>query len=153
MLDPGTPAPDLELQLTDGRLVRLSDLRGENVLLYFMRTATCAKCNAHVSDLAARRDELEAQGVRVLVALPEDLATATSWKAKREVPFEVAVGQSGTPHEAFGLNTKMFGMMQQSGTVLVDRAGVVRHVHAATVPSYDREGILKAIRDLRPVAA
>ncbi len=35
MIEPGQPAPDFELPDQDGRTVRLSDLRGRPVVLYF----------------------------------------------------------------------------------------------------------------------
>lgn len=152
MLKVGSTVPDLALQDTDGRLMNLADYHGrENVLLYFMRSTTCPICNHHVKDLVGRRDELAARDVRVLVAVPEDRATAAAWKSKREVPYLVVTGRSGTPHEAIGLTRRVFGAMQQSGTVLIDRQGVVRHAHAATMPvaSYDKKGIAEAVRALK----
>ena len=35
MIEEGTPAPDFELPGDDGENVRLSDLRGKRVVLYF----------------------------------------------------------------------------------------------------------------------
>ncbi|MEA2187505.1 MAG: thioredoxin-dependent peroxiredoxin, partial [Solirubrobacteraceae bacterium] len=35
MLSPGDPAPDFELPADDGSTVRLADLRGKRVVLYF----------------------------------------------------------------------------------------------------------------------
>jgi thioredoxin-dependent peroxiredoxin len=35
MLQPGDPAPDFEVQDHDGRTVRLKDLRGKDVVLWF----------------------------------------------------------------------------------------------------------------------
>ncbi len=37
LITPGEPAPDFELTDVDGKLVRLSDLRGRPVLLAFLR--------------------------------------------------------------------------------------------------------------------
>lgn len=157
MLETGSTAPDIPLQDTEGRTVSLADYRGEdNVLLYLMRSTSCPVCNAHVKDLVGRRDALAADNVRVLVAIPEGAREAVAWKAKRNVPFTVVTGRRGTPHEAFGLTRKMFGAMQQSGSVLIDRRGKVRHAHSATMPvaSYDRKGIVAAVRGLsRPAAA
>ncbi|MCP3803186.1 peroxiredoxin family protein [Allokutzneria sp. A3M-2-11 16] len=151
MLEIGSTAPDIELEDTAGRAVRLADYRGsDNVLLYFMRSTSCAICGSHVKDLARHAAELTAAGVRVLIAVPEGRSEAAAWKAKRGLPFQVVTGQSGTPHEAVGLMRKVFGSMQQSGSLLIDRDGVVRHAHGATVPvnSYDKKGITKAVTEL-----
>ncbi|UJW30758.1 peroxiredoxin family protein [Saccharothrix sp. AJ9571] len=147
MLEIGTTVPDLALEDTEGHAVRLADYRGkDNVLLYFARSTTCPVCNSHVKDLA----ELTAADVRVLVAVPEGRAQAAAWRAKRKPPFQVVTGRHGTPHEAVGLLRKVFGALQQSGSLLIDRDGIIRHAHAATMPthSYDKKGITGAIRAL-----
>ncbi|MEU6267173.1 peroxiredoxin family protein [Saccharopolyspora shandongensis] len=151
MLETGSTAPDIALEDTAGHAVRLADYHGtDNVLLYFMRSTTCLVCNSHVKDLAGRAADLTAANVRVLVAVPEGRAAAAAWQAKRELPFRVVTGQRGTPHEAVGLMKKVFGAIQQSGSLLIDRDGVVRHTHVATMPtnSYDKKGITKAINAL-----
>lgn len=35
MLEPGSPAPDFEVRAHTGRMVRLSDYRGRDVVLWF----------------------------------------------------------------------------------------------------------------------
>ncbi|NIH86474.1 redoxin domain-containing protein [Amycolatopsis granulosa] len=144
MIEPGSPAPEMVLEDTEGRTVRVSDFAGP-VLLYFMRSTSCPVCQRHVRDLA-ERDDLT--GVRVLVVVPEDRAEAAAWKARRRIPFPVLTSPRGTPHEMVGLNRKLFGSMQQSGSVLIDGEGIVRHAHGATLPTggYDRKGIAAALR-------
>jgi peroxiredoxin len=107
MLNIGSHAPAIALQDTDGQPVDLADHRDEHVLLYLMRSAGCPVCNAHVKDLVGRRDQLAAEGVRVLVALPEDRETATAWKARRRIPFTASPRRSPAwprcaPHEEAG---------------------------------------------------
>ncbi len=89
--------------------------------------------------------------MRVLVAVPEGRAEAATWQRKQRVPYRVVTGRRGTPHEAVGLSRKVFGALQQSGSILVDPAGTIRHAHGATMPtsSYDRKGITAAIGELR----
>ncbi|WP_370961920.1 peroxiredoxin family protein [Amycolatopsis sp. cg9] len=151
MLEPGTPLPPLELVDTAGRAV---DLGGHAVLLYFMRSTTCPVCRRHVRALAGNAETLAADGVRVLVAVPEDRETAAAWRAKHDVPFPVVTGRHGTPHEAVGLGKAVFGALQRSGSVLVDAGGVVRHAHSAALPtgSYDERGIAAAVAALRTPA-
>ncbi|MFD0853377.1 peroxiredoxin family protein [Actinomadura adrarensis] len=155
MLETGSPAPDMVLQDTDGGAVRLSDHQGQHgVLIYFMRSTSCPVCNRHVQDLIRRRDEFAVADVQVLVAVPEDRGEAAAWKVKRRVPFPVLVGLQRMPHEMIGLSTKVFGSLQQSGSILIDSEGVIRHSHAATMPTsgYDRKGIAAAVRSLHAPA-
>lgn len=136
------------LEDTTGHTVRLPGRHA--VLLYFMRSTTCPMCNRHVRDLVENADRFAAAGVRVLIAVPEDRETAAAWKAKRGIPYPV-VTAAGTPHALVGLSRKVFGSMQQSGTVLLDAQGIVRHAHGATLPtsSYDKQGIIAAVESLR----
>ncbi|MEV1170469.1 peroxiredoxin family protein [Nonomuraea sp. NPDC049784] len=151
MLETGSPAPAVVLEDTDGRAVRLSDYQGDHaVLVYFMRSTSCPVCNRHVQDLIRRRDELVAADVQVLVAVPEDRQAAAEWKAKRQIPFPVLTGRRSTPHEMIGLSRKVFGSLQQSGSILIDSQGIIRHAHGAAMPTsgYDRKGITAAIQAL-----
>lgn len=155
MLKTGSPAPPLVLEDTTGQTVRLSDYHGKHaVLLFFMRSTSCPVCNRHVRDLVNRGDELAADNVRVLVAVPEDREKAAAWKAKHQIPFPVLISRRESPHEMIGLGRKVFGSMQQSGSILIDSEGIVRHAHGATMPtnSYDKKGITAAIAALRAPA-
>ncbi|MET8849739.1 peroxiredoxin family protein [Amycolatopsis sp. NPDC004625] len=148
MLEAGSPAPPLVLEDTEGRPVRLA---GQATLLYFMRSASCPVCNRHVRELVESAGVLAAADVRVVIAVPEDRPAAAAWRAKHRIPFPVLTGR---PHELVGLGRKLFGSMQQSGSVLVDAQGIVRHAHGATLPtgSYDRPGIFAAVARLRTTA-
>lgn len=155
MLDVGSPAPDIELEDTEGNLVRLREIgAGQPVLVYFMRAINCAQCNAHVRMLASQAGDLEAKGVRVVVTVPDHRTEAAAWKAKRKVPFMVLTGERGAAHAEFGLLRKVFGAVQQSGTALIDARGVVAYIHGGTNPSasYDREASAAAISKLLAAA-
>ncbi|MGV9363306.1 redoxin domain-containing protein [Amycolatopsis sp. NPDC003731] len=148
MLEAGSPAPHLELEDTDGRPVGVPG--GRATLLYFLRSTTCPVCRHHVRALAEDAAALEAAGVRVLIAVPEDRETAAAWRAKHDVPFPVLTGRENSPHELVGLHRAVFGTLQRSGSVLVDARGVVRHAHSATLPTagFDRAGIAAAVAAL-----
>ncbi|MFC5180677.1 peroxiredoxin family protein [Actinomadura harenae] len=151
MLETGSLAPGVLLKDTDGHAVRLSALDAGAALVYFMRSTSCPVCNRHVQDLVRSRAEFAAADVQVLIAVPEGREAAAAWKAKRDIPFSVLVGRDGAPHASVGLSRKVFGSMQQSGSVLVDAHGIVRHAHGSTMPTgaYDKKGIAAAVRGLR----
>jgi peroxiredoxin len=152
MIEVGEPVPDVQLTDTGGTSVRLRDFQGESsVLVYFMRHTGCPVCNRHVQRLAAAAADYAARGVAVLVAVPDDVDSAARWASRKQLPFPVVTGTEGSPHEIVGLRRKLFGTMQQSGTVLVDRGGVVRHVDVATIPTggYSHSAVDEAISALR----
>ena len=152
MLEISTAAPDLDLVDATGALVRLRDhLDRMHVLLYFMRATTCPVCVRHVRDLARHADEYATLGARILVVVPEGLPTARTWAARQRLPFPVVTGAHGSPHEAVGLLRTVFGTMQQSGTVLVDKTGLIRYTKTATIPTagYDRAAVLRTLTALR----
>ncbi|MEW9870711.1 redoxin domain-containing protein [Arthrobacter sp. HS15c] len=125
-------ALQLDLIDTDGKGFALEP--GRATFVYFMRAPTCQQCNSAVRKLAARQDALRTVGVDVVVALPTGTEEAAAWKAAKRVPFDVVTGRSGTAHEEAGLLRKVFGLIQQSGGMLLDQDGQVRYSHVATNP-------------------
>lgn len=150
MLEIGS-TPELHLEDTDGHSRSISDYKGkENVLVYFMRALSCAQCNAHVQSFIKNQAEFDAAKVEIIVAVPEDLKDAAVWKAKKNIPYTVVAGAAGTPHESVGLLRKVFGTLQQSGSVLFDSNGVVTYTHVSTIPttSYNKAEIGAALAAL-----
>ena len=150
MLELGS-TPTLSLVDTTGKNVTIAtDGTDAGTFVYFMRALSCAQCNAAVAKIAKGRAAFDAAGVRVIVAVPEDRDAATTWKAKKDVPFEVVVGQTGTAHEEVGLLKKVFGLLQQSGNILLDSGGAVRYAHASTNPgaSYNEQEVTAAVAAL-----
>jgi peroxiredoxin len=150
MLEIGS-TPDLKLEDTEGKTLSLADYKGkENVLIYFMRALSCAQCNAHVQSFIKNQSEFDDAKVEIIVAVPEDLKDAAAWKARKNIPYTVVAGASGTPHESVGLLRKVFGTLQQSGSVLFDSNGVVRYTQVSTIPttSYNRAEVGAALASL-----
>jgi peroxiredoxin len=150
MLEIGS-TPDLQLEDTDGHALSIADYKGkDNVLVYFMRALSCAQCNAHVQSFIKNQAEFDAAKVTIIVAVPEDLKDAAAWKARKNIPYTVVAGAAGTPHESVGLLRKVFGTLQQSGSVLFDSNGVVRYTQVSTLPttSYNRAEIGAALAAL-----
>jgi peroxiredoxin len=143
--------PELHLEDTDGHPLSIADYKGkENVLVYFMRALSCAQCNAHVQSFIKNQAEFDEARVEIIVAVPEDLKDAAVWKAKKNIPYTVVAGAAGTPHESVGLLRKVFGTLQQSGSVLFDSNGVVTYTQVSTIPttSYNKAEIGAALAAL-----
>ncbi len=146
-LQPGDRLPRLELR-ANGRPFRLEPGPG-GLLVYFMRSADCPVCRAHVKRLVALWPQLSQQGFAVGVVVPEgdrDLAVAQSLRT----PFPVAEGVQA--HSTLGLRRTMFDLVQQSGTVVTDRDGVIVHLQRATMPTsaLDEDAVLALLTPAAP---
>lgn len=120
------PAPDFNLALLDGDGLRLSDLRGQAVILNFF-ASWCIPCRA---EAAALQSVFLAQAERkvmiVGVALKDTKAKAIDFVEERGVSFPVgldASGEIGKTFRVFGLPTTFF----------IDGEGIIRYTHVGAV--------------------
>lgn len=102
-------------------------------VLYFMRASICPQCNRHARDLEKLLPELESQNLDVIVIVPEDAAAAEKVRQRNNLTIQVMTG-NGNAHALAGLDKKFLGIIQQSGTVVVDRDGTVLYKRIATNP-------------------
>src|SRR5262245_40432412 len=101
----GGGAPDALLVARDATSRRLSDLRGQPVLLHFWAT-WCPPCREELPGLLALGRELSGEGKLQLVALSLD----QNWETIQsffpgEIPAEVVRDEAGTAAKALGVST------------------------------------------------
>lgn len=129
LLQPGDLLPRLTLH-REGKPVQLEPGRS-GLLLYFMRTADCPLCRAHVKRLVTMHAELTRNGLNVGVVVPapdSEVGVASSLKTT----FPVVQGQAA--HAQLGLQRVLFELVQQSGTVVTDATGRIVLLQRATNP-------------------
>jgi peroxiredoxin/outer membrane lipoprotein-sorting protein len=81
------PAPDFELRSLDDHSIRLGDLKGRSVLLYFW-TSWCGPCNLQSPDLAKFSEEYKDKGLVVLGITEEGTETAASYAKNANFGFD-----------------------------------------------------------------
>ncbi len=97
MVEEGSPAPDFELQAEDGSTVRLSDLRGRPVVLYFYPKDGTPGCTKQACAFRDSFGEFQRHGAVVLGVSPDDVASHRKFKEKHTLPFPLL---ADTDHEA-----------------------------------------------------
>jgi peroxiredoxin len=145
----GMSAPDFSLESSKG-LVSLAKYRGQrNVILFFMREFSCPICRGHVNELSKMYSTLAAQGTEVIVVGGGSLKEAQQLAATYKLPFAVASDPDRSVYHTYGLH-KALGLMQRSGTIVIDKQGIVRYVQRSTLPTgaMDKKALLDSLSHL-----
>jgi len=99
----GQQAPDLTLQLIDGKKLKLSSLKGKPVLITFWATS-CPGCIKEMPHLIELYNELHEQGLEIIgIAMPYDRPDYVMEMVKqKELPYHIAFDLKGEAVRAFG---------------------------------------------------
>ncbi|MBB4266808.1 peroxiredoxin [Roseospira visakhapatnamensis] len=149
----GQPAPDVSLPTDGGGHVSLSDLAGKAVVLYFYPKDDTSGCTKEAVAFKNALGDFEAAGA-VIVGVSKDPVTKhDTFKAKYDLPFTLASDADGDVCERYGVwkEKSMYGktyMGIERTTVLIDGAGVVRHVWPKVKVPGHAEAVLEAVRGL-----
>jgi thioredoxin-dependent peroxiredoxin len=126
----GDLAPDFELAGTGGKRYRLSDYRGQAVVLAFYpgdNTPVCTKqLNAYTDDIAAFNE----LGAQVFGISPQTVESHEAFSAEQGgFAFPLLADLDKEVGEAYGLIGPL-GFYRRSAFV-IDAAGVIRYAHRA----------------------
>ena len=117
---PGQPAPDFALKNSAGHNVRLSEWRGEVVVLSFW-AGWCGRCTDQLQELDHLQQEYAQRGVRV-VAVNIDHEAQPARDAAGRLKLMVL-------HDADQSIARQYELSDLPLTVLLDPQGNVRYVH------------------------
>ncbi|HWD00827.1 MAG TPA: peroxiredoxin [Candidatus Sulfopaludibacter sp.] len=94
-LPAGTPAPDFELLDDSGKTVKLSKLRGKNVVLVFYPGDDTPGCTKQLCEFRDQWKSVKARGVQVFGVNPQNSRAHQKFKQKFNFPFPLLVD----PHQ------------------------------------------------------
>ena len=86
-LEAGEPAPDFTLPAADGSTVRLSDLRGKHVVVYFYPKASTPGCTTEACDFRDNLASLQGAGYTVLGVSPDRPGALGDFAKAQSLPF------------------------------------------------------------------
>ncbi len=136
----GQVAPDFVLKSATGENLRLSEYRGDVVLINFWAT-WCGPCRQEMPLLDDLYGRYQRVGFNLLgVNIDEDSRRAMQMVQELGVNFPVLFDENKEV-------SKLYEVEAMPVTILVDREGIVRHVHHGYKPGYE-EKYLTEIRSL-----
>ena len=102
-LEEGQQAPDFELASDVGERVRLSDLRGKPVVLYFYPRDDTPGCTKEACAFRDAYGEFEERGAVLLGVSPDDEASHARFREKYSLPFALLADPEHEAAEAYGV--------------------------------------------------
>jgi peroxiredoxin Q/BCP len=121
----GEPAPDFELQGTDGPF-KLSDHRGERVVLLFYPGDNTMVCTKQFCSYRDRADDFAALGATAVGISAQDLDSHKGFIEKQSLTVPLLADVDGEVARAYSASNRMG---TKRAVIVVDEQGIVRHRH------------------------
>jgi peroxiredoxin Q/BCP len=153
MLQEGATAPDFELEDQDGNAVKLSELRGSPVVLYFYPKADTPGCTTQACGIRDRTGEYERFGARVLGVSPDKPAKLRKFADKYGLPFTLLADTEHSVADDYGawVEKSMYGKTfwgVSRSTFIIDPAGKIAEVFPKVSPATHDDVVLAALEHL-----
>jgi thioredoxin-dependent peroxiredoxin len=150
MVEEGKPAPDFELTSDSGEQVKLSDLRGKPVVLYFYPKDDTPGCTKQACDIRDGWAAFQRAGAVVLGVSPDKEASHAKFKAKYDLPFALLADTDHAVSEAYEVwKQKSFAGKKYMGversTFVIGAGGTVVKVMRKVDPKTHADDVLAVL--------
>jgi peroxiredoxin Q/BCP len=150
MLQAGDKAPDFALPDQNGEPVKLADLKGQTLVLFFYPRADTPGCAIQACGVRDRGAEYAKAGARVIGVSPDEVAAVKKFADKFDLDFSLLADADHAVAEAYGTwgERSMYGkryMGVQRATFLIDPDGRVAKVFPKVSPKTHDDVVLAAL--------
>jgi thioredoxin-dependent peroxiredoxin len=102
-LNVGDTAPDFEATTDTGASIKLSDYRGQRVVLYFYPKDDTSGCTTQACSFRDNYAAIEEQNAVVLGVSPDGVVSHQQFKSKFDLPFTLLVDENHEIADAYGV--------------------------------------------------
>ena len=144
MVEEGKPAPDFELQSDSGETVRLSELRGKPVVLYFYPKDDTPGCTKQACGIRDAWGEFQRAGAEVFGISADSQASHERFKSKYSLPFTLLADPEHKLGEPYGVAQEGKSSYERS-TFVIDADGNVTRILRRVKPDSHADQVLEAL--------
>ena len=149
MVKEGNKAPDFTAKDQNGDKVKLSDLRGQKVVLYFYPKDDTPGCTKQACSLRDSYDVFTEKGIKVLGVSIDDEKSHQKFISKYELPFDLIADTDKKIVEKYGVwgEKSMYGktyMGTLRKTFLIDEEGKIVKIFDKVKVSEHADEVLQA---------
>ncbi len=146
----GDMAPDFALPADNGETVRLSDLRGKRVVIYFYPKDDTSGCTTQACGFRDAYPQITERNAVVLGISPDGIASHQKFKTKYDLPFLLLADEDHSVAEAYGVwgEKKMYGKTYMGivrSHFVVDEEGRIADVQLKVSP---KDSVSRALSTL-----
>jgi thioredoxin-dependent peroxiredoxin len=153
MIEQGHVAPDFELPDQDGRAVKLSDFRGQSVVVYFYPKAATPGCTKQACGVRDHRVDYEQANAIVLGVSPDPVVKVKKFHDKEGLNFALLADEGHHVADAYGVwaEKSLYGktyMGAERTTFIIDTDGKVAKVLRKVKPAEHDDQVLAALAEV-----
>ena len=150
LLTKKTKAPDFSLSDETGKVQKLSDYKGKNMILYFYPKDDTPGCTTEACNFRDDYSEYEKAGVVILGVSADSVQSHAKFKAKYHLPFSLLADTDHKVCELYGVWAlkKMMGREYEGvlrTSYLIGPDGMIKKVFAEVKPAGHSQEVLSAL--------
>ncbi|MBI2580096.1 MAG: thioredoxin-dependent thiol peroxidase [Candidatus Aenigmarchaeota archaeon] len=147
-LKPGDKAPDFKLPDADGNIVRLSDFRGQFVVLYFYPKDDTPGCTTEACEFQKDERKFQTKGVKIIGISPDPPESHRKFVEKYGLRFTLLSDEGHKVCEKYGVwvEKNMYGRKYMGiarTTFIIGKDGVIKRIHEKVKPEGHSGEVLK----------
>lgn len=129
----GDIAPDFDLETDDGSRVRLGDLLGQRIILFFYPKDNTPGCTLEACEFRDNLGRFEGEGAQVFGISPDPVSSHARFKSKHDLNFPLLADTDHAVAERYGVwkEKSMYGRKfwgVERTTFLIDEKGTIVRV-------------------------
>jgi len=129
-LPAGAPAPDFALPDESGRLVRLAELRGQNVVLIFYPGDETPGCRRQLCEFRDNWEKARAANTLVFGVNPQTAESHARFRRRNRLPFPLLVDASQQVAALY----RAKGLIVRRTVYLIGTDGIIRYARRGKPP-------------------
>lgn len=151
MLEAGMQAPDFMLPDQNGTMVRLSDFRGQKVIVYFYPKDQTPGCTKEACAFGTSYPRYESLGIPVIGISKDSVASHKKFAEKYNLPFILVSDTELEAIQSYDVwqEKKLYGKVSMGvvrTTYLIDEEGRIERVWLKVKPDTNAEEILEYLQ-------
>lgn len=152
-LKEGAKAPDFTLLTDAGEKLKLSSLKGQNVVLYFYPKSDTPGCTTEACEFRDASEAYAKADTVVLGVSPDPVKAQTKFKTKFNLPFTLLADEEHAVAEKYGVwvEKSMYGkkyMGVERSTFIINKEGKIAKIFPKVKPAGHAAEVLAALGEL-----